>query len=359
MAGGGTGGHIFPGIAVALKLKALDPGCSVLYVGAKMGMEEKLVPKYGIDLELLNLGGIKGKSLVMKLINLAKLVPGIARSIRIITRFKPDVVFGVGGYASYPTLFASKLLMKKTAILEQNTVAGLANRVLGILVDRVYVAFEYSQKFFPAKKTVYTGNPIREEVINRASQARKDGGRFVIFVFGGSQGSSNLNRRVIESLDRLGNLKEKIEFIHQTGERDYESVRAAYEKSGFKAHLFAFTDDMGSSFAKSDFIISRSGSGVCEIAAMGKPSLLVPYPNSSYGHQDMNADWLVNAGGAYKIPDKDLSGEAIAKIIMKLFTDRGKLKAMGKSAFGLAKPDAAVEIAKNLLALAHGGGAHA
>jgi len=352
IAGGGTGGHIFPGIAVAKRFMELDKENKVLYVGAKIGMEGRIVPKYGIDLKLLSLGGIKGKSLVKKIVNLLKLPLGVIGSLRIIEDFKPQIVFGVGGYASYPALFSAKLLEIKTAVLEQNTVAGLANRVLGLFVDKVYLAFDYSAKFFPKEKSVVTGNPLRKEFMETAGNRNFDGEPFTVFVIGGSQGASNINKKVIQSLEHLVDIKENIKFVHQTGEKDFESVKNEYEKMGFNADIFSFRDDIAEILKNAHLVISRSGSGICEILAAGKPSVLVPYPFSSYDHQEINAKILVDGGAAIKIDDSDLNGELLAVTIKDFSINREKLREMGKKAMSLAKLDAAEKIVDDLISLA-------
>lgn len=348
VAGGGTGGHIFPGIAVAKKFMERK-GNEVLYVGTDMGMEVKIVPGYGIDLVTLRSGGVKGKNLFRKAWNILKVPALIAVSLKILKDFKADIVFGVGGYASYPVLCAAKLRGAKTAILEQNTMAGLANRALGLMVDRVYTTYELTKRFFPGKKVLLTGNPVREEILR--ARKRAGNGRFTVFVFGGSQGASNINLRMVEALEHLKQYSGEMSFIHQTGQKDVESVKRGYQRAGFEAEVFAFTDDMALRFARSDLIVARSGSGVSEIVAAGKPSILIPYPFSSYRHQDANADALVGGGAAIKFEDALLNGKGLADAIERLFRDRGRLEVMGDNAARLAMPRATEDIVDDLVSL--------
>ena len=351
VAGGGTGGHVFPGVSVSKKFLEMDKDNKILYVGTKSGMESILVPKFGLDLELLSLGGIKGKSLAEKAVNFIRVLAATFNSVKILKKFKPDAVFGVGGYASYPTLFAAKILGIKTAILEQNTVAGLANRVLGKFVDRIYTAFDYTERFFPKRNVLLTGNPLREEIIKIAKTKRSEKSKSAVLVLGGSQGSKNLNHKVIESLEFLRNFKDKIVFIHQTGTNDLEFVKDGYSKLEFDAEVYSFIDDIARAFTIADLVISRSGSGICEILAAGKPSILVPYPHSSYGHQDLNADLIVKEGAGIKITDSALEGKKLAEIIIELLENRNRLNEMSKNALRIARPDATERVVNDLLNL--------
>jgi len=356
IAGGGTGGHVFPGLAVAKMFMKRNGKNEIIYVGAKSGIEASVIPKAGINLELLSVGGIKGKGLYLKLKNMMKMLGAVFAALKIIGRFKPDVVLGVGGYASYPALFAAKLKGIKTAILEQNTVAGLTNRILGKLVNRIYAAFDMTVKNFPSNKVLVTGNPLREEIIKIASNDKNDSGKFVVFVFGGSQGASKLNRATIDSLKGLEGLQGKITFIHQTGNKDQEIVREGYKKNKIESEIFEFTNDMAGNLSRSDIVVSRSGSGICEIMASGKPSILVPYPYSSYGHQDINADLMVEAGAALKISDKDLTGESLAHALLELYKNEDKRKKMSVATKKMARLDATERVVEDLFALAGGAG---
>ncbi len=352
VAGGGTGGHIFPGIAVAKKFMSLNKENKVLYVGSKSGMEAEIVPKHDIDIELLPLGGIVGKNIFVKIINLIKVLKAVFSSINIIEAFKPDVVLGVGGYASYPTILAARLKGVPAAILEQNTVAGLANRILGLFAGKIYLAFKFTEVYFKKSKVIVTGNPLREEILKIGLFKRNPDSKTSIFIFGGSQGASKINEAVIDALGLLKDRLSKLRFYHQTGNRDFEKVQKAYEKHECDADVFIFTDDMASYFEKSDLLISRSGSGICEIMAVGLPSILVPYPNSAYDHQEINAKIMEEAGAAVKILNKDFTAETLAKKLCELLDKPEDLKNMGQKALKLSKPKADETIVNSLTEIA-------
>lgn len=347
VAGGGTGGHVFPGIAVAREFMKMSKENKVLYVGSKSGMEEDLVPEYGLELKVLPLGGIMRKNLFLKIINIFKIFKATFSSMKMIDNFKPDVLLGVGGYASYPTILAARLKGCPAAVLEQNTVAGLANRVLGLLASRVYTAFKFSEVYFRRKKVLYTGNPLRSEILDIAGK-EKPGGPFTIFVYGGSQGASKINHSFIDALEMIKDIRDEMRFVHQTGKLDYDFVKEAYQKASLKADVFEFRNDISQCLNGADLIVSRSGSGICEIAAAGRASILIPYPNSSYDHQDINAKWMVDAGAAIKIDNGALDGEILSENIRELYNDRDRLRQMAVNASSLAMLDAAGKIAQDL-----------
>src|SRR5215469_14657988 len=287
IAGGGTGGHLFPGIAVAREIQRRIPGSRILFVGAEQGIETRIVPKEGFELRTLPVGGIKGLGLVRQFRNLIGMLSGVFKAHQILRRFKPDVVIGVGGYASFPLLSAATLGGYPRIVMEQNAVPGLANRVLGRWVDFAAVTDPRTESYF-GKRAVVTGNPIRPEF--KSIPAKVHAAPYTILVFGGSQGAQAINRGVIEALDSLADWKSRLRFVHQTGERQLEDVRAAYASKGFQADVRAFFNDFHQQYAEADLIISRSGATtVAEIKAAGRAAVLIPFPFATDDHQMKNA----------------------------------------------------------------------
>ncbi|MBI5682550.1 MAG: UDP-N-acetylglucosamine--N-acetylmuramyl-(pentapeptide) pyrophosphoryl-undecaprenol N-acetylglucosamine transferase [Deltaproteobacteria bacterium] len=229
LTGGGTGGHLFPAIALAEIFKERDSGNEITFIGSKKGLEAKILYKYGFHLETLDVGGVKGKGLLNRAISILKALMGIFKSIKLIRRYMPDLVVGAGGYSAFPVVAAAKIMKVMTIILEQNTLPGITNRYLGRFVDRVFVAFPDAKKYFPKGKVVVSGNPVRKEILKAKGERRKAKGEgFTILVFGGSQGAKAINSIFLESLEYLKHCS--INIIHQTGEEDYERVKETYNK---------------------------------------------------------------------------------------------------------------------------------
>jgi UDP-N-acetylglucosamine--N-acetylmuramyl-(pentapeptide) pyrophosphoryl-undecaprenol N-acetylglucosamine transferase len=266
---------------------------------------------------------------------------GFFQALWLISWFKPDLVLGTGGYASVSVLLAACLWRKESAICEQNSIPGLTNRILGKFVKKVFIAFEESDLFFPRKKIVHTGNPVRKEFLSRSTFPGKKGDKFTLLILGGSQGARSINQAIIECLDSMAPLRDTVEIIHQTGFQDFPWVKEAYEKKGFNAHVAPFITDMASVYGKADVVVSRAGAiTITEILVSGKPSVLIPYPYAAYNHQEMNAKSLVDKGAAQMILDKDLK-DNIGDMILHLINHPEELKAMGDKAKALARPDAA------------------
>ncbi len=346
IAGGGTGGHIFPAISIAEEILIRDSENKVLFVGTKRGMESRVIKNYAI--EFISSEGVVGKGLMEGLRGIASAIRGFFGSLRIIREFKPDLVLGVGGYASGPMVFAASVFMIPTAICEQNSIPGITNRILGKFVKMVFTSFGESIRFFPRKKAILVGNPVRRYILAGENLGRKQSG-FTVLVFGGSQGSHRLNLSVPKAFGILG--RKDISLIHQTGDNDLDNVRKAYEWYGIRAEVFPFIEDIGSAYKHSDLVIGRAGAGtIAEITAVGVPSILVPYPFSAYNHQFENAKSLERAGAAVVIEDKDAVPERIAEILSDLLK-REKLKQMGERAKSLGKPDAAKRIVDEIYKL--------
>ncbi|MBI5893587.1 MAG: undecaprenyldiphospho-muramoylpentapeptide beta-N-acetylglucosaminyltransferase, partial [Deltaproteobacteria bacterium] len=287
LAGGGTGGHLFPAIALAQEFKEQNETCNILFIGSKKGLEAKILSRYGFELKTLDVEGIKRKGLLEKFISLCKAVMAVWQSRKIIKMFNPDFVIGTGGYSAFPSVMAAKVMNIKTAILEQNALPGAANRLLGRFVDKVFIAFPETVKFFPEAKVIVSGNPVRKEILEVKSQKSKvkseEDKKFTILVFGGSQGAKAINSIFSEALEYIK--EHSINVINQTGDEDYERVKEAYKRvqgfkcSSVKVEVLKFIDDMAGAYKKADLIICRSGAtSIAEILALGLPSILIPYP---------------------------------------------------------------------------------
>ncbi len=351
MAGGGTGGHLFPGLAVAREFQKRDKMTHILFVGTESGIESRVLPREGFPLELLPIKGIKGRGLRGLLEALYGVPMSFCDSLRIIRRFRPDCILGLGGYASGPFLLAGKIKSIPCVILEQNLRPGLTNRILSGMVDRIFTTFEESATYLPGSKVLQTGNPVRWESLPKMNKS----GGFTLLIFGGSAGAHRINLCVMEALDKLRDLAPEIRLIHQTGEADFARVRDAYLSLPFRAEVFPFIEKMDEAYARADLVLCRAGATtIAELTNFGKPAILVPYPYAAHDHQRLNAQALKNRGAAEMLLDPELSGEALASRVRSLFHDRGKLEAMGQSARELAKPEAAKRIVDECYALVRG-----
>lgn len=352
VAGGGTGGHLFPGVAVAEALKELDPEAEILFVGTARGIEVRAVPKAGFALELIDIAGLKGTGLRHRLTTVAKLPLSLLQSRRILQRFGADAVLGVGGYASGPVLVAAKAMGLPTAICEQNSVPGVTNRILGRLVDRIFVTFAASRSWFPADKTALVGNPVRASFRNaarRQDDVRRIAGR--IFTFGGSQGARPLNDIVPQALGRLVAQGRALTAVHQAGKDAVDSVANAYREAGVPAEVTPFIDDMMSAYRTAELVICRAGATSCaEVTALGVAAILVPFPQAADDHQTMNAKDLVDQGAAILLPQAELSPERLATLIGALLDDTPRLHALRSGSFSAGRLDAAEVVARSAIA---------
>jgi UDP-N-acetylglucosamine--N-acetylmuramyl-(pentapeptide) pyrophosphoryl-undecaprenol N-acetylglucosamine transferase len=360
LAGGGTGGHLFPALALAEEVKGRHPDNDVLFVGTERGLETRVVPKAGYTLALVDVGPLKGQGLRGLLRGLLRLPRALWQSARILRRFKPDVVVGVGGYASGPVLLAAWLLRIPTAVQEQNALAGFTNRILGRIVDVCFVAFEEARAGFPARKVQLLGNPIRRDFLDNYLKQKPQEERFSLFVTGGSQGAHALNLHVAEAVERLAPaLGANLRVLHQTGEKDREAIAARYAAlhgTGAELSASAFVDDMAKAYGEADLIVCRAGaSTIAEITMCKKPAILVPFPFAADDHQTVNARSLVAAGAALLIPEKELSGEVLAAQVRELAEDRQGLLKMARQAGLYGRPEAARDIAEVCVRLFRGG----
>jgi UDP-N-acetylglucosamine--N-acetylmuramyl-(pentapeptide) pyrophosphoryl-undecaprenol N-acetylglucosamine transferase len=350
IAGGGTGGHLFPGIAVAEEVLTRGPGNEVIFVGTEQGIEAKVLPQHGYTLEFIRARGLKGKGVLGLLKGLLLIPVALYESISILLRHKPDVVVGVGGYSSGPVVLAAWLLGIPTAIQEQNALPGLTNRVLGRFVRTVFIAFPEAERFFSSRKVHHIGNPIRAKLMDNYLRSRVAHERFGILVFGGSQGARGLNQRVLEALEHLQDLKEQLHFLHQTGKKDLEEVRRGYEQKGFSAEVVEFIEDMSGAYARAELVICRAGATtLAELTVAKKASILVPFPFATDNHQEVNAQSLVEAGAALMFRESELTGKRLAEELKALKESPERRQLMEKKAGLLGRPEAARELTEVLV----------
>ncbi|MGZ3590997.1 MAG: undecaprenyldiphospho-muramoylpentapeptide beta-N-acetylglucosaminyltransferase [Thermodesulfobacteriota bacterium] len=355
IAGGGTGGHLFPGIAIAEAFVEREKGNEVLFIGTERGIEAKILPEGKFPLRTIKAKPIQGRSLLEKAKAIWSLPMAVSAASSILKEFQPRLVLGVGGYASGPTLLAASFMGIKRAIQEQNVMPGMTNRVLRWFSQRIFVSFDEAKKYFPEKKTVVTGNPIRKEFfasLNKHRGEMREKDRLVLFIFGGSAGAHRINQAMIEALGQLEGIKSSLKIVHQTGREDFDSVSKAYREKGFDARVKAFFEDMAACYQISDLVICRSGaSTVAELAVCGKAALLIPYPYAAHNHQFINAKKLVDQGAAKMILDRELSGEVIAQAILDLYYHPQERARMEESIRRLGRPRAAEEIVDHCYAL--------
>jgi UDP-N-acetylglucosamine--N-acetylmuramyl-(pentapeptide) pyrophosphoryl-undecaprenol N-acetylglucosamine transferase len=346
IAGGGTGGHLFPGIALAEEVTTRHPNNEVVFAGTERGLEARVVPQAGYPLETIQAQGLKGKGLVGLLKGLLALPLAFIQSFRILLRHKPDVVVGVGGYASGPVVLAAWLMGIPTAVQEQNALPGFTNKVLGKVVKVVFTSFPEAAHFFPAQKVHLIGNPIRRKLMDNylRSSVAHDG--FNVLVFGGSLGAKALNARMIEALDSLTDLKDQLSFVHQTGKKDVEAVREGYRSRGFRAQVSEFIEDMSAAYAGAELVVCRAGATtLAELAVCKKASILVPFPHATDNHQEVNAMSLVNVGAAVMLRESELTGPRLAEQIRELKAHPERRRQMEKRAGLLGRPEASKELA--------------
>ncbi len=340
LAGGGTGGHVIPALAIAHELRTRYQA-DVLFIGTERGIETRLVPAAGYRLELVQVGALKKVSLATRLRTLFALPAAILRSSEILQKFRPDVVIGVGGYASGPAMLAAALSAVPTVAFEPNVVPGFANRLLSVWVSMAAVQFAETCRRF--RRCAVTGVPVRQPFFTIPP---KTSGPPTLLVFGGSQGAHAINVAVMQALPLLCAGLPGIHIIHQTGERDYNEAQAVYLRSGVSAEIAPFIEQMPEVFARADLLLCRSGaSTVAEVAAAGKPAVCVPFPHATDNHQLRNAEALVRARAAVLLEEKELTAEHLAETVIRLLQDRARLLEMGSAARKLAHEDAAADIA--------------
>ncbi|MCU1303297.1 MAG: UDP-N-acetylglucosamine--N-acetylmuramyl-(pentapeptide) pyrophosphoryl-undecaprenol [Candidatus Sulfotelmatobacter sp.] len=344
LAGGGTGGHVIPALAIANELKK-SYGAEVLFIGTARGIENRLVPAAGYALQLVRVGALKNVSLLTRAKTAFDLPRAVWDAGRMLNQFAPDVVIGVGGYASGPAMLAAVVKHIPTLAFEPNVVPGFANRMVARFVSGAAVHFEETAKYF--RRAEVTGVPVRQAFFEIPLLTdKKRGGTPTVLVFGGSQGAHAINEAMIRCLPELQRQAPGIHIIHQTGERDYNDALAAYASLGESAEVFKFIEDMPAAFAQADLVVCRSGaSTVAEITAAGKPAIFVPFPRAADDHQRVNAEALAREGAAVVVEELKLEGVWLAETIAALLGDSGRLARMSEAARELAHPNAARDIA--------------
>jgi len=357
IAGGGTGGHIYPGIAIAKGLKRLVPDVRVFFVGTAEGIEAKVIPREGFEVRFIRSEGIVGYSIFRKMRSIIRIPLSIRDSYRILKEIRPDVVLGLGGYSSGAVVLCAWMMRIPTMIHEQNSIPGSTNRLLGRLVKAIAVTYHDSISFFPQHKTYLTGNPVREEIRmgNKENGYRIFGLQrdlFTIFVFGGSRGASHINSAVTEALTYLRDYKDKIQFLHQTGEKDIDSVREMYLRHEFKGTVIPFIHNMADAYAVADIVISRAGATtIAELTTCGKAAILIPYPFAAGDHQLANARKLYDLGAAQMIPDDELNGKTLSDHIRYLIEEPDVINEMEKMSRSLGGHDATRKVIELLIGL--------
>ncbi|MBC8414554.1 MAG: undecaprenyldiphospho-muramoylpentapeptide beta-N-acetylglucosaminyltransferase [Nitrospira sp.] len=358
IAGGGTGGHLFPALAVAKSLIAISPDAHITFAGTARGIEARIVPKEGFDIRFIRSEGLVGKSIIKTAHSLLKLPLSFTDSYSILNELRPDLVIGVGGYSAGPVTMCAKMMGIPTMIHEQNIFPGLTNRILGKFVDTVAVSYHESIKYFPEGRTYLTGNPVRHEIV-KGSRDRgmeifslaKD--RFTIFVFGGSLGASSINKAVGEALTFLQPYRDRIQFLHQTGEKECSSMKEVYRASEFMGTVVPFAYEMADAYAVSDLVISRAGATtLSELTACGKAAILMPYPHAAANHQEINARKLWDLGAAQMLLDEELDGHSLAEMITQLIEDPDAIGMMERTSKSIGSTEASnkvVQLAMGLL----------
>ena len=346
VAGGGTGGHLFPGVAIAEELRAREADAAITFVGTARGIEARVLPELGWPLELIEVSGLKTVGVMGAIRGLFRLPRAYFQARRLLKRLAPDAVIGVGGYASGPVLLAAKLQGIPTAICEQNSIPGLTNKILGRLVRRVFLSFEGSQKFFKPTKILMSGNPVRRELLAKltAPGARATDDRIHVLVSGGSLGAVAVNELAAKALIELAK-DHRLAITHQTGEKDLAVTQQRYREAGVEADCRAFIKDMASTYLAADLVIGRAGATtVAELAIAGKPAVFIPYPFAADNHQELNAQEMAAKGAALVFRQADLTAAALAAALRPLLEQPLKLAEMGAAMKSLAKPGAAAAV---------------
>jgi UDP-N-acetylglucosamine--N-acetylmuramyl-(pentapeptide) pyrophosphoryl-undecaprenol N-acetylglucosamine transferase len=351
LAGGGTGGHLFPGVAVAREFQRRDAMTKILFVGTDKGIETRVLPREGFALETITVKGLKGRGFRGVCDALYGIPAGVLQSLGVVKRFRPDCIVGLGGYASGPLLVAGKLRGIRCAIMEQNLRPGFTNKMLARFVDKIFTSYRESASYLPSEKVLETGNPVRWQ---RLPDAPK-GDKFTLLIFGGSAGAHRVNIAVLEGLKQMTDLASQLRIVHQTGAADFPAISKAYQALPFEAEALPFIEKMDDAYARADLVLCRAGATtVAELTAFGKAAILIPYPYAIYDHQRWNAQALADKGAAEMILERELTGAVLAQRVRAYLTDQGQIEAMAKAARAMGRPEAAARIVDECYALAHG-----
>ena len=355
VAGGGTGGHLFPGLAVIEELRRRIPGMQVRFVGTARGIEARVLPDRGEALDLLEVTPLKGQGLGSRFASLARIPKAMKEGSSLIRDFEPDLVLGVGGYASGPVLLAAALGGRPTALLEQNAHVGVTNRLLSRFVDRAYISFEQTAAVFGKEKFRLTGNPVRRDFVEHARRALADPEGFEararsLLVLGGSHGARKLNQDVPKALAAAGVDKHGLRVVHQTGQSMRDDVAETYKNLGIDAKVVTFIDEIARAYSNAALVIARAGATtLAELCAIGRPAILVPFPFAADDHQAKNADALQQQGAAMWIRESDLEVDALAALVAELLDSPSRRQAMSSAARAHGRPDAAATIVDDMI----------
>jgi UDP-N-acetylglucosamine--N-acetylmuramyl-(pentapeptide) pyrophosphoryl-undecaprenol N-acetylglucosamine transferase len=349
LAGGGTGGHLFPGLAVAREFKRRDAMTEILFVGTEKGIETRVLPNEGFPLETIDVKGLKGRGVRGLLDALYGIPAGLLQSLGIVKRFRPDCILGLGGYASGPLLLAAKLRGIRCAIMEQNLQPGFTNKMLARFVDKIFTSYRETASYLPSKKVLETGNPVRWQRLPDAPKSEK----FTLLIFGGSAGAHRINEAVLDALAQMTDLASQLRIVHQTGAADFSAISKAYHALPFDAEALPFIDRMDDAYARADLVLCRAGATtVAELTAFGKAAILIPYPYAIYDHQRWNAQALADKGAAEVVLDHELNGAELALRLRDYLADRKKIEAMARAALAMGRPEAATRIVDECYSLA-------
>jgi UDP-N-acetylglucosamine--N-acetylmuramyl-(pentapeptide) pyrophosphoryl-undecaprenol N-acetylglucosamine transferase len=341
VSGGGTGGHLFPGIAVAEAVLDRYPGSQVLFVGTGRQTDERVLANRKFQTTTISCQGLKGKSVLQRLAALLQLPLSTLAAIRLMKRFRPQLVLGVGGYVTGPVLVAAKMMGVASCIHEQNSVPGMANRKLGKFVDRIFLSIPGSERYFAPGKWVLTGNPLRRELMAAAAKKRERKEGLTLLVLGGSQGAHRVNTLVAGAMARVKNSSQQLHVIHQTGRDDEQLVAGRYNELGIQAEVAAFFTNMAELYSRADLVVSRAGATtLAETTAFGLPMILIPYPFAADDHQRKNGEYLVRGGAAMMFTQEELTEQKLAGEISALLADEQRRTQMGQAARRLARPEA-------------------
>jgi len=342
IAGGGTGGHLFPGVAIAEEVRARHPDAQVRFVGTKRGIEARVLPELGWDLALIEVSGLKTVGVMGAIRGLFRLPKALWQARRAVKAFAPDAVIGVGGYASGPVVLMARLRGVPTAICEQNSIPGLTNKILGKIARRVFLSFEVTRKFFKARKIELSGNPVRRDLVQKLLATSSTVSETVhVLVCGGSLGAVAVNDLASQALIALAT-EMPLAVTHQTGEKGLEATAKRYADAGVAADCRAFIKDMAAAYHRADVIIGRAGATtVAELAIAGKPAIFIPYPFAADNHQEINAREMADAGAALMFKQSELTAGKLAHALRPLLVEPVKRAHMGAAMKALAKPGAA------------------
>lgn len=349
--GGGTGGHLFPGIAVAEEMRRRFPQGRILFVSTDRAIDNKMLATRSFEKKAIACLPLKGKSVWGTLKSVSQLPFSLWQALRIVRAFRPQLVLGVGGYVTGPVVLAARLMGVKTCIHEQNSVPGMANRMLGKIVDRIYVSIPGSEDFFPRGKAVLTGNPVRAELLLEAGRQKDQAASKTVLVLGGSQGAHRVNALMVAAFTPA--LPADLVLLrHQTGSSDEAWVRKAYDEAGVAAQVSSFISDMAAAYREADLVVSRAGATtLAELAVLGLPAILIPFPYAADDHQTTNAAFLVRGGAALMFPERELDGAKLRAEILGLLNDAPRLQGMAARMKEYARPEATTAIVEKSIEL--------